>query len=177
MYYGDVSIYIAITGLDPEITPELLDLLASYEARACFFMTAKDMDRAPDLVRRIFGQGHTIGLLAESGDEAAEWRAASAALLRHTVSRSLLAASFVGDGAPAESMGLRLCFGADADVVSENGGLTAVEATERMLAADGAETVIIKTDPSSSRVLESVLGLIKLGSFDVRVMLETAKLG
>ena len=176
MYYGDVSVYVAITGLDPEITPELLDLLDRYEARACFFLSAGDMDASPDLVRRIMGQGHTVGLLAEGEDEAAEWRAASQALLRHTVSRSVLAASLIGDGAPAEDMGLRLCFRADADIVSEDGAFSAFDATEGMLAADDTETVIIKTDPMSPSALESVLGLIKLGSFDVRVMLETSKL-
>ena len=177
MYYGDVSIFLAVTGLDAEITPELLTLLESYEARACFFMTDEDMDASPDLVRRILGQGHTVGLLARGEDEAAEWRAASAALLRHAVTRSVLAASMGGDGAAAEKAGLRLCFASDRDVVSEESGYGVVEATERMLAADDRETVIIETDAAAPAALEGVLNLIKLGSFDVRVMLETSELG
>jgi len=177
MYYGDVSVFLAVMGLDAEITPELLALLETYGARACFFMTAEDMDAAPDLVRRILGQGHTVGLLARGEDEAAEWRAASEALLRHAVSRSVLAASMGGDGAAAEKAGLRLCFASDSDVVSEKSGYGVVEATERMLAADDHETVIIETDASAPGALEGVLNLIILGSFDVRVMLETSKLG
>ncbi len=46
-----------------------------------------------------------------------------------------------------------------------------------MLAADDHETVIIETDASAPGALEGVLNLIILGSFDVRVMLETSKLG
>ena len=177
MYYGDVSVFVAITGLDAEITPGLLDTLASYDARACFFLTAADMDAAPDIVRRIMGEGHTVGLLAEGEDEAGAWSAASRALLRHAVSRTLLAASLDGDGAAAEDMGLRLCFDSEADVLEADGAYGYAEASAKLLAATDTETVIIRTDEESPVALESVLELIRLGGFDVRVMLETSRLG
>lgn len=42
---------------------ELLDTLDDYDVRACFFLTADEVRSAPDLVRRIAGEGHSLGAL------------------------------------------------------------------------------------------------------------------
>lgn len=61
---GSVS-GLAITfddGPDPEWTPRLLDLLESIDAKATFFPIASRAAAQPELVARIRGAGHTIGL-------------------------------------------------------------------------------------------------------------------
>lgn len=43
------------------ITAEFLDLLKSYNARATFFCIGKQIEKHPDIFKRILAEGHTIG--------------------------------------------------------------------------------------------------------------------
>ncbi len=55
---------IALTfdnGPDPEITPQILDVLQQYNVRATFFMSGINVDQQPDLARRVVAEGHAIG--------------------------------------------------------------------------------------------------------------------
>jgi peptidoglycan-N-acetylglucosamine deacetylase len=54
---------IALTiddGPDPVITPQVLDLLDRYAARATFFCIGKQAERHPDLCREIVRRGHAV---------------------------------------------------------------------------------------------------------------------
>jgi peptidoglycan/xylan/chitin deacetylase (PgdA/CDA1 family)/glycosyltransferase involved in cell wall biosynthesis/uncharacterized protein (DUF2062 family) len=48
-------------GPDPEVTPQLLELLALHGVTATFFVTGKRAELYPDLIRAILSGGHTIG--------------------------------------------------------------------------------------------------------------------
>jgi peptidoglycan/xylan/chitin deacetylase (PgdA/CDA1 family) len=48
-------------GPHPEQTPRLLDILQRYGARATFFVVGRQVERYPDLVRRIVDEGHEVG--------------------------------------------------------------------------------------------------------------------
>lgn len=55
--------HIAITiddGPDPEITPQVLDLLDRYAARASFFCIGNEAERHPELCREIVRRGHAV---------------------------------------------------------------------------------------------------------------------
>jgi peptidoglycan-N-acetylglucosamine deacetylase len=55
---------IALTyddGPNPDQTPELLDLLARYDARATFFLIGRWAEREPALIRETVARGHAIG--------------------------------------------------------------------------------------------------------------------
>jgi peptidoglycan/xylan/chitin deacetylase (PgdA/CDA1 family) len=55
---------IALTfddGPNPRMTPALLELLASYDARATFFLIGRWAEREPGLVRELVAAGHAIG--------------------------------------------------------------------------------------------------------------------
>lgn len=45
---------------DPD-TPRLLDILAKYNVKATFFLIGKYVEKRPDLVQRIIGEGHEVG--------------------------------------------------------------------------------------------------------------------
>ncbi|MFJ1702724.1 bifunctional polysaccharide deacetylase/glycosyltransferase family 2 protein [Kitasatospora sp. NPDC088346] len=49
-------------GPDEQWTPQILDVLAQYHAKATFFVTGSMVTRHPDLIRRIIADGHEIGL-------------------------------------------------------------------------------------------------------------------
>lgn len=48
-------------GPHPVYTPQFLELLDEYGARATFFMIGSQADRYPDIVRRVAAAGHQIG--------------------------------------------------------------------------------------------------------------------
>lgn len=48
-------------GPNPNTTPELLDILKKYDARATFFMVGTNVSNYPDIVKQIYQDGHEIG--------------------------------------------------------------------------------------------------------------------
>lgn len=48
-------------GPDPEVTPQILDLLGKHGATATFFVIARHVEQHPELARRILAEGHDIG--------------------------------------------------------------------------------------------------------------------
>lgn len=55
---------IAITfddGVDPVITPKVLDVLERYGAKATFFIIGEKAEKYPQIVREIYDRGHSIG--------------------------------------------------------------------------------------------------------------------
>lgn len=56
------SLYLSFDdGPHPEFTSSLLDLLAEHDAKASFFLIGQQIERYPDLARRIAEAGHTLG--------------------------------------------------------------------------------------------------------------------
>ncbi len=55
---------VAITfddGVDPEITPLVLDILKARGAKATFFVIGSKAESHPELVRRVVAEGHQVG--------------------------------------------------------------------------------------------------------------------
>lgn len=48
-------------GPDPEVTPQVLDVLAQHRVHATFFVIGKALAAQPDLARRMLAEGHAIG--------------------------------------------------------------------------------------------------------------------
>lgn len=48
-------------GPDPEVTPRVLDALASHGARATFFAIGRSLESYPQLARRLLAGGHELG--------------------------------------------------------------------------------------------------------------------
>ena len=56
------SLYLTFDdGPIPEVTPWVLDLLAEYSAKASFFCIGDNVDKHPDIYKRIQEEGHQIG--------------------------------------------------------------------------------------------------------------------
>ncbi len=55
---------VAITvddGPDPRYTPAILDIFESYNVKATFFLVGSEVEKHPDIAKRIFSEGHDIG--------------------------------------------------------------------------------------------------------------------
>ncbi len=64
---GDPGIALTFDdGPHPEITPQVLDLLAATGQRATFFCIGEHVARHPHLVRRMVAEGHALGLHSHS---------------------------------------------------------------------------------------------------------------
>ncbi len=48
-------------GPDPDSTGRILDILARYEVKACFFVTGERARKYPGLIRRMVEEGHIVG--------------------------------------------------------------------------------------------------------------------
>ncbi|MNH94373.1 Peptidoglycan-N-acetylmuramic acid deacetylase PdaC [compost metagenome] len=62
---GKVAKGIAFTfddGPDPCYTPELLDLLQEHEVKATFFVLGSKAEKNPELIQRMYLEGHQIGI-------------------------------------------------------------------------------------------------------------------
>lgn len=56
--------YVALTfddGPHPEYTPQVLQLLKQFNAKATFFCIGRHMEQRSDLIKQIIDEGHTIG--------------------------------------------------------------------------------------------------------------------
>ena len=60
------QVFLSFTGLP---TPKMLDTLASYFVKASFFVTAKEAEGNPEILRRIVCEGHILGLLSSDAPE------------------------------------------------------------------------------------------------------------
>ena len=48
-------------GPNPAYTPQILDLLKEYDVQAAFFLVGKHVKQYPEIVKRIYNDGHDIG--------------------------------------------------------------------------------------------------------------------
>jgi peptidoglycan/xylan/chitin deacetylase (PgdA/CDA1 family) len=62
-------------GPDPASTPRVLELLSTHGARATFFLVGAQIEKHPELARRIAAQGHAIGNHTQSHPSTSFWRA------------------------------------------------------------------------------------------------------
>jgi peptidoglycan-N-acetylglucosamine deacetylase len=49
-------------GPDPRYTPQLLDLLKQYDAKATFFVVGAHAEQNPEIIKRMYDEGHLIGI-------------------------------------------------------------------------------------------------------------------
>jgi peptidoglycan-N-acetylglucosamine deacetylase len=65
-------------GPDPASTPAVLELLRLQEAKATFFVVGEQVERHPELARRIVAEGHTIGIHTHTHPSNSFWCASPA---------------------------------------------------------------------------------------------------
>lgn len=63
------SVYLSFEGLPGK---GVLDALSEAGIASCFFLTAEDVRKDPETVRRIAGEGHNLGVLYGGGEDFAE---------------------------------------------------------------------------------------------------------
>ncbi len=81
-------VHLSVRGIGGD-TERMLDLLSYYDYSACFFVTADEIQKNPDLIRRIAGSGHSIGIIC-SGDLSYDYGKASSLLRDAAMVKSII---------------------------------------------------------------------------------------
>ena len=96
---------LTFDGVSADAAEQVLDALEDTTARAAFFLPSSVCAQHPDLVRRIVGQGHTLGFLLESADDPlGELEQANAQLAASVCTRTLVARTADGVALTTEQL-------------------------------------------------------------------------
>lgn len=69
IYFSDEKqVYLTFDDGPTKVTPQILDILKEYNVKATFFVLGKRVDQNPDILRRIFAEGHYIANHSYSHD-------------------------------------------------------------------------------------------------------------
>lgn len=78
--YSDLTVYLNFRDIDAENAGIILSSLELMDYKATFYMTAAEIEENGDLARRIFAQGHQIGIMCTGEDLFEDYKTASKAL-------------------------------------------------------------------------------------------------
>ncbi len=68
--FGRRTLQLSFVGTGLKNAPKILDTISAYRIKAAFFVTKEEILEYPDTVRRIYTEGHTIGItFSESAEE------------------------------------------------------------------------------------------------------------
>lgn len=172
--YGEVEVYTAFIGLN-SLAEKVMDKFEQRGYRTCFFLTAEDIVRSPDLVREICGRGHSVGLLLGEAFER-DYARAAALLFEAAAYRTQLV---VLDGevnaeiaSLAEELGLNLW----CDINTARIGADELQDTRRNLAdLEGRADLIFILDDELVDGLDGILLDLRAGRYNVRQLRETIR--
>ena len=61
-YYAESTVYLTFDdGPDDKVTPQILDILKAENVKATFYVCGNMVEAYPDVLKRIFNEGHAIG--------------------------------------------------------------------------------------------------------------------
>ena len=176
---SDVSVYLAFRCTDGDSLADLLDALDAKAAYAVFFLTPQVLEEHGDLVRRMLGEGHSVGLLAlgdtadqtrrllERGSELLAGTAHSRTTLAMVPDEQRAALSAQGWVCWQQSLSLSPTLSSGVNTFSAN--------TLRRLDRLDRQTVYLTMDaaPGAVRVLPILLRQMKNNHYLIRIPMET----
>lgn len=176
---SDVSVYLAFRCTDGDSLSDLLDALDAKSAYAVFFLTPQVLEEHGDLVRRMLGEGHSVGLLAlgdtadqtrrllERGSELLAGTAHSRTTLAMVPDEQRAALSAQGWVCWQQSLSLSPTLSSGVNTFSAN--------TLRRLDRLDRQTVYLTmdADPGAVRVLPTLLRQMKNNHYLIRIPMET----
>ena len=175
---ADVRTYLAFRCEQADDLPAILDALDVGNIPAVFFCTPELLASEQELVRRIMGSGHSLGLLAEGESEAASrdlLAEGSALLARTTHSRTTLAYVPDTQSGTLEDEGW-VCWNESylltlTDSVSQY--TFAANTLRRLEGRTRATFLTMDADQNTARVLPHLLRQLQLNHFVIGTPMET----
>ena len=140
--YSDVTLFLGFYGILDGGCSAILDALDDYGVRACFFVTADEIAKGADYIRRICGSGHSIGVYLTDGS-ADEYKRSSGLLYEAAMATAMIVTSSAESEDAAKDTARRhgLVFRA-ADEFCDN-GFTASSASSVLSTVSGNRQFIL----------------------------------
>jgi len=171
--YRDITIYLSFYATSAGETADILDTLKSHAEHAIFFMTAGEIVRDPDLVRRISGEGHMLGVWLETADADALAHA-NRLFFEAAFTKTVFVSSPADTRAEVRELAseLGLIYLAPTTTVSESNSASAVIRALPTTANARAELRFAASE-NSARILPTILAHMRANEYNVRPVTET----
>lgn len=162
--HSDISVYLSFWGIDDDNTPRILTMLQSRANPATFFVSPLEIAAHPDIIRRISGSGHTIGIICGSEFEADYKYAASLLYDAAQTCTFIIAEStdFIASDISAAELGLIL-YDSEANAETLN-----IDQTRKELEnAKSRIDFMLKTDYETVDSLPILLRLLRNDNYNI----------
>ena len=166
---SDTYVSLCLIGLPSAC---ILDIFDTHGIRASFFVTAEDVDTAPDTIRRIAGSGHSIGIFFNSSPEN-EYAAAMEAIFNAARIRPMLMTSPSSISYRSIEFGEKNAMAYVTPQISLTGDVSASYIISSIGSSQGNVTVFITITDDLITTLPSVLQFLATNNFSVLPMRET----
>ena len=173
-----IPAYLGFSCEDAQGLSEILDTLDSYSQRAIFFFDAEGLEREDDLIFRILGSGHSIGLIAQGRTAAGTRRLleqANETLSEVAYTRASVVLVPENQREELEQEGW-ICWNETASAIPDQGVSASTYANKVLSRISGNHTRVYLTLDGSSetaRVLPTLLRRLSAEGYGVSVPLET----
>lgn len=173
-----IPTYLAFRCEDSQGLSEILDTLDSRSQRAIFFFDAQGLEREDDLIFRILGSGHSVGLIGEGRSASATSRLleqANSTLAQVAYARTSVAMVPDSQREELEAEGW-ICWDETAAAVPTQGVNASTYANRVLSRISGSHARVYLTLDGSSetaRVLPTLLSKLSTEGYGVSVPLET----
>ena len=173
-----IPVYLAFRCDDDQGLSDILDILDERNRAAVFFFPAEELERQDDLLYRILGSGHSVGLLAEGSSLAATRQLleeGGQVLERVGYTRTTLALVPERQRSALEAEGW-VCWDETASAIPEagTGASSHANAVIRAIPSRSQRAYItLDAGSESARVLPTLLTRLEARSYAVSVPLET----
>ena len=177
--FSDVTLYISFKNLNGDSLPMVLDTFDSPEAdgyRAAFFISADEAARHSDLIRRITGSGHTVGVWLEEGT-AEEFLEASSLIFEASKIKTLFISA---DEAAEVSMETALTHGLifwnasqqfEVSMYDTGGALTDIFPT----VGGERQNIMFSCSEETALLLPGIISFLRSNEYSVAKITETVK--
>jgi len=175
--FEDVMIHLSFFDISAGSAGGILDLLdiqATSGYHSCFFVNAADIIENPDLIRRISGSGHTIGIWLSEGTYE-EYLETSEVLFEAAKVRTVIVSAGEAENAAIEMVaanGLVFWESAKSLVNYDNKSVTAITATIPKETGDRMNLVFSCSEDAAS-ILPGVYSFLRVNEYRVVRITET----
>ena len=169
----NADVLLCFEGLPSET---ILEALAGHGAKACFLLTAEDIEASPDTVRQLVASDHSIGILCDDDPELS-YQHAAALLFDAARITPLLAAAASDDDTACRAMASsnNLAFlSCDVDVSQDSTKrLSAPAVTSQISFWEDTVSIRLTCNETMEEILPDILQYLTQNRFGIRAVRET----
>jgi len=164
------SVSLCFTGI-PSAT--ILNSLDSYNYKACFFVTVEEAESSPDIIRRIYGSGHSLGIYCKTSAQS-ECEAAVSAIFEAAQFRPVLLTSpdSISKSCAVYAAANGFAYFTPKTVIASNVAYSS-SVTAKLEHSTGYSTLALTSNENTGKMLSGILQYINAKGISVTALRET----